>query len=443
MKNWIITLFLITGLLFSAGPAFSQGNFGGYPTATGTTGNENVLLDAGPNQDGAGAAGLVVIPLSKVQGAPLIGTTSNSVTIGIGSVSFTTQAGLNYTIGTRLRAASGANPTVNWMEGIVTFYSGTVLTVAVDTIGGSGSHTDWNIGVAGQVGPQGTAGTNGTNGATGPTGPTGPAGPTGTTGATGPQGPQGIAGNVLNTSPMVTGYSSLLVQTDLTNPTNTIDITADSLEVSNPGTNWATLTYVSVSAVCTGSGSGTGNDLDTGALAGTTWYYIYAIYNPSTATTAALVGTMAEGTPVLPSGYTYWRRVGIAETDASSHFITFIQRGNHFVWDTASLFSSAATAQAWTTQAVGAPLSYRVNLQVNLVNITSGTGTVTAALRKNGSTSATGHAMGQTSTSGSYSTVNDWIDIDPATWNVQLNIVYSGTTTVTWKLYVLGYELNL
>ena len=77
------------------------------------------------------------------------------------------------------------------------------------------------------------------------------------------------------------------------------------------------------------------------------------------------------------------------------------------------------------------------------MNITSGTGTVTAALRKNGSTSATGHAMGQTSTSGSYSTVNDWIDIDPATWNVQLNIVYSGTTTVTWKLYVLGYELNL
>jgi hypothetical protein len=440
--KWIVLLLLVTGLLFSAYPAFSQGTFGGYPVATGTTGNENVLLDAGPNNDGAGANGLVVIPLSKVQGAPLIGTAANAVTIGIGSVSFTTQAGLNYTIGTRLRAASGANPTVNWMEGIVTFYSGTVLTVTIDTIGGSGSHTDWQIGVAGQVGPQGPSGTNGTNGATGAAGTQGAAGPTGTTGATGPQGPQGVAGNILNTVPLVMGYSNLLVQTDLTNPNNTIDITADSLEVSNPGTNWTTLTYVNVSAVCTGSGGGTGNDLDTGSLVGSTWYYIYAIYNPSTGTTAALVGTITEGNPVLPSGYTYWRRIGIAETDSSSHFVTFIQRGKHFVWDTALLVSSAATAQAWTTQNVGAPLSYRANLQVNLVNISSGTGTVTAALRKDGSTSATGHPMGQTSTSGVYSTVNDWIDFD-SNWEVQLNIVYSGTTTVTWKLYALGYELNL
>jgi hypothetical protein len=53
------------------------------------------------------------------------------VTIGTGSHTFTTQAGLAYTVGARARVSSNGSPT-NWMEGIVTAYSGTSLTINVD-----------------------------------------------------------------------------------------------------------------------------------------------------------------------------------------------------------------------------------------------------------------------------------------------------------------------
>jgi hypothetical protein len=89
------------------------------------------------------------------------------------------------------------------MEGLVTAYSGTTLTVNVDLIGGSGTAADWNINLAGQQGATGSVGAAGASGATGPGGPTGaagasgatgPGGPAGASGATGPTGPSGGAG---------------------------------------------------------------------------------------------------------------------------------------------------------------------------------------------------------------------------------------------------------
>ncbi|MET4258469.1 hypothetical protein ABIC09_003414 [Bradyrhizobium sp. S3.12.5] len=83
-------------------------------------------------------------------GAGYGGTSTTSLTIGTGSKVFTTQAGLAYTNGARVRASSAAN-TSNWMEGVAT-YSGTTLTIAVDKTNGSGTLADWNFNVAGQPG---------------------------------------------------------------------------------------------------------------------------------------------------------------------------------------------------------------------------------------------------------------------------------------------------
>jgi hypothetical protein len=52
----------------------------------------------------------------------------------------------------------------NYVEGIITSFSGTTLVITSDAFGGSGTYTSWNIVAAGNVG------------ATGATGPTGPAG---------------------------------------------------------------------------------------------------------------------------------------------------------------------------------------------------------------------------------------------------------------------------
>jgi hypothetical protein len=64
-------------------------------------------------------------------GPSYVATSATSVTIGTGSHTFTTQAGLAYTVGVRTRVSSNSAPT-NWMEGIVTAYSGTNLTINVD-----------------------------------------------------------------------------------------------------------------------------------------------------------------------------------------------------------------------------------------------------------------------------------------------------------------------
>jgi hypothetical protein len=118
-------------------------------------------------------------------------TSTTSLVVGTGTKTFTTQSGLAYAAGARVRASSNGTPT-SWMEGLVTAYSGTNLTFNVDLVSGSGTLADWNLNLAGVQGAQGVPGA---------TGATGPQGPQGNPGATGAQGPQGIQGNPGATGP--------------------------------------------------------------------------------------------------------------------------------------------------------------------------------------------------------------------------------------------------
>jgi phage gp45-like len=169
-----------SGLQGSSGPAGPAGAAG----ASGATGP-------------AGAAGA-----SGATGAVYGGTSATAVTIGTGSQNFATQTGLAYSVGARVRASSRAAPT-SFMEGLVSAYSGGLLTVNVDLTGGSGTASDWNLNLAGVPGATGPLGPAGASGATGPTGgvgaagasgATGPVGPAGASGATGPTGPSGGVG---------------------------------------------------------------------------------------------------------------------------------------------------------------------------------------------------------------------------------------------------------
>lgn len=74
---------------------------------------------------------------------PQFATSSTSFAIGTGSKAFTTAAGLTISTTERYRVYSLAN-TANWMAGTAT-YSGTTFTLVVDTVGGSGTFTDWQI----------------------------------------------------------------------------------------------------------------------------------------------------------------------------------------------------------------------------------------------------------------------------------------------------------
>lgn len=90
-----------------------------------------------------------------IAGAAAVGTSTTSLAIGTGSKAFETQSGLSIVAGSRTRQASAASPAANYMEGVVTEYSGTTLTVLVDRAIGSGTHEDWNISLAGDPGAAG------------------------------------------------------------------------------------------------------------------------------------------------------------------------------------------------------------------------------------------------------------------------------------------------
>ncbi|HJP90242.1 MAG TPA: signal peptidase I [Candidatus Limnocylindrales bacterium] len=139
----------------------------GATGATGAPGAPGAPGAAGPS----GAAG----PAGPA-GSGYAATSTTSVSLGIGGRSFTTQSGLAYGPNIRVRIAYD---TANYLEGIVSSYSGTTLVVGVDRVVGAGTYASWTIGVAGDVGATGATGATGPAGATGDTGPAGPAGPTG------------------------------------------------------------------------------------------------------------------------------------------------------------------------------------------------------------------------------------------------------------------------
>lgn len=92
-----------------------------------------------------------------------------------------------------------------------------------------------------------------------------------------------------------------------------VTVTADELVVENSSNSYQALRSVSLTIAGTTTGA---NALDSGAIAGSTWYSIWVIWNGTT--TAGLLSTSATS-PTLPVGYTHKARVGWIRTDATAN----------------------------------------------------------------------------------------------------------------------------
>ncbi len=86
------------------------------------------------------------------------GTSTTSLTVGAGSKSLTTQTGKAWVVGQYISVARTSDPVATVMRGQVTGYtSGTgALTFNCDDITGSGTFTDWTIGLSGPRGASGS-----------------------------------------------------------------------------------------------------------------------------------------------------------------------------------------------------------------------------------------------------------------------------------------------
>jgi hypothetical protein len=211
-SSWFIRIAAEKGGAGATGATGATGSAGliGVTGATGPTGN-------------AGTNGTV-----GTTGIGYVLTSNSTVIFGTGSKTFTTNlsdAQSAFKVGQRARAILTTNA---WVEGDITFFSGTSLTINADTFSGSGSANIWAITAVGIIGPTGNVGATGPTGRTGPTGVTGIGitGPTGRTGATGPTGPAGTNGTVGVTGPTgpagANGIAGANGATGPTGPTGTV-----------------------------------------------------------------------------------------------------------------------------------------------------------------------------------------------------------------------------
>ncbi len=239
--QWLAFLVGPTGPSGASGPSGSPGSVGATgPTGIGVTGPSGSVGATGPTGVGAtGATGPTGIGYAGL-------TSATSTTIGTGSKAFTTNLAATATafaVGQRVRLASAADP-ANFMEGAITAFTSTTLTVNVDLTGGSGTLADWNISAAGQVGATGATGPSGSAGGVGATGATGPSGSPGSVGATGPTGATGPGaawGSITGTLSSQTDLQTALNGKAATSHTHAAtDITSGVLALANGGTGKST-----------------------------------------------------------------------------------------------------------------------------------------------------------------------------------------------------------
>jgi hypothetical protein len=102
-----------------------------------------------------------------------------------------------------------------------------------------------------------------------------------------------------------------------------VSVSADEIVLEN-GTNlYQTVRAVALTIAGTSVGA---NGLDTGAIAASTWYSLWVIWN---GTTIAGLMSLSATAPTLPSGYTHKARVGWIRTDgtANKYPLSFKQYG--------------------------------------------------------------------------------------------------------------------
>lgn len=109
-----------------------------------SSGGDTVTLPVGTFTWGQNVACNKAITIVGAGSGRIIGRSTSTVTVGTGSKTFTTQAGLAIAVGDIIRVER-IGFIGNFMQGNVTAYSGTTLTINSTTTGGSGSQKLWII----------------------------------------------------------------------------------------------------------------------------------------------------------------------------------------------------------------------------------------------------------------------------------------------------------
>jgi hypothetical protein len=135
-----------------------------------------------------------------------------------------------------------------------------------------------------------------------------------------------------------------------------IDFTAGNFNFDD-GTGQAVATALTKQLDGSWTAGDNAGGLDTGTVAADTFYYCFAIYNPTTQTSDFLFST-STSSPTMPSGYTKKKRIASLVTDGAGNIkngsYTFFNGGYRFIYSTPVLTGTGLTP-AYTTLSVSCP----------------------------------------------------------------------------------------
>lgn len=140
--------------------------------------------------------------------------------------------------------------------------------------------------------------------------------------------------------------------------------------------------------------------LDTGAIAASSFYYVYAVYNGST------TGIVASLNSTSPTGFTRFKKVGAFYTDTSSNIFRAYKFGeNNIITMTSELGGGGApNSQSpfnWITTISGGPNPYTATLVAGIFSLAP----IIVVSTGSGSVYRTAHPITLTSSSFTYSTL--------------------------------------
>lgn len=228
----------------------------------------------------------------------------------------------------------------------------------------------------------------------------------------------------------------------------TVTLSADAIIVQDSNGNTRKLSTYSQTLNSATSGAG---GLDTGSVAGTTWYYVYAIFNPATNTQSILM-SLSASSPTLPSGYTFASGViSAVKTDGSAHFLGFTQYGRDVQYVVGNNLSVLPQLIAGSSGSVTSPTWTAVSVSAYIPTAVAGKGKfmLMGAANTNTGMAAPNNSYGAyTSTSNPPPMVTDPNTVGGAV-NVMgefllesTNVYYAGISSGN-ALICMGYTLNI
>lgn len=115
--------------------------------------------------------------------------------------------------------------------------------------------------------------------------------------------------------------------------------------------------------------AGTGNGaLDTGVIAVSTWYHLYAILNSNTGDIDFLLSLTGGGAITIPSGFDFARRIGSVLTTAAGNITGIYQVDNWVHWKTVAAGFSDARSASPAAADLDVPPDFNTQARVILTN---------------------------------------------------------------------------